>query len=67
MRSLSTIFLFLLILTGCGQTGKLYLPESMLPAEVQPGANDEIAASTIAPDKDQFEQQLKSSPANSSP
>ena len=43
-----------LLLSACGQTGALYLPESEVKADP-----NTIQATTAAPDKDQLESELK--------
>ncbi|MFN3239511.1 MAG: LPS translocon maturation chaperone LptM [Pseudomonadales bacterium] len=60
-----TIFT-LLFLAACGQTGKLYLPDSV-PAEPVTTAPAAETAESASPDKAEFEAELKSQPSQQQP
>lgn len=62
-----TLFVLVLI-SACGQTGKLYLPESQMRADSQqaPETNNEIQAKTKAPNKQQLESELKAQKTDAS-
>lgn len=63
------ILMTIAMISGCGQTGKLYLPDQGNEALNSTGAaatQTTIQATTNAPDKDDLEAELKSqsAPAN---
>ncbi len=65
MRTLISITLVLLFCSACGQTGKLYLPESDSGSgQSLEAVSGEIEAKTEAPDKDQIESELKAQKAS---
>lgn len=65
MRILTIIAIVLL--TACGQTGKLYLPESESAATANAAPNQEIQAQSATPDKDKIESELKAQQPDQKP